>query len=61
METDTQLRMLRELGCEFAQGYLFGRPMAAATLDPFPADDLESWRGTASSTVEPLRSTGISA
>ena len=60
VETDTQLRLLRDLGCEFAQGYLFGRPMAAATLEPFPTDDLESWQRPAS-TAQPLRSTGISA
>jgi EAL domain-containing protein (putative c-di-GMP-specific phosphodiesterase class I) len=32
VETVAQLDRLRELGCEFAQGYLFGRPSAA--FDP---------------------------
>ena len=32
VETVAQLDRLRELGCEFAQGYLFGRPSAAFGL-----------------------------
>ena len=35
VETVAQLDRLRELGCEFAQGYLFGRPSAA--FDPAAA------------------------
>jgi len=61
VETETQLQVLRQLGCEFAQGYLFGRPMDAATLEPFPTDQLESWQPPASAAVGSLRSTGISA
>ncbi|HET9045651.1 MAG TPA: EAL domain-containing protein [Casimicrobiaceae bacterium] len=33
IETDGQLRALRDLGCEFWQGYLFGRPVAAAEFE----------------------------
>lgn len=33
VETSEQLRMVRELGCHRAQGYLLGRPMAAADID----------------------------
>ena len=29
VETEPQLKMLRDLGCQRAQGYLFGRPMPA--------------------------------
>ncbi|MDB5324650.1 MAG: hypothetical protein JWM57_219, partial [Phycisphaerales bacterium] len=29
IETEGQLHRLKEIGCEFAQGYLFGRPMDA--------------------------------
>jgi len=43
VETVEQASLLRELGCERAQGYLFGRPMMArdavdliVTRDPFP-------------------------
>lgn len=30
--TDTQWAFLKREGCDFAQGYLLGRPMAAAAL-----------------------------
>ena len=33
IETDLQRRLLRDLGCERAQGYLFARPCPAAELD----------------------------
>jgi EAL domain-containing protein (putative c-di-GMP-specific phosphodiesterase class I) len=29
VETNEQLRQLRDLGCELAQGYLFSRPVPA--------------------------------
>jgi EAL domain-containing protein (putative c-di-GMP-specific phosphodiesterase class I) len=32
VETDTQLAMLRELGCDECQGYLFARPVDAAAV-----------------------------
>jgi EAL domain-containing protein (putative c-di-GMP-specific phosphodiesterase class I) len=44
VETELQLSVLRELGCQVAQGFLFARPM--------PYDDLLGWlheRGTAAS------------
>jgi EAL domain-containing protein (putative c-di-GMP-specific phosphodiesterase class I) len=43
VETSTQLEALRSLGCDLAQGYHLGRPMAAADLStilragPLPA------------------------
>ena len=33
IETDEQLRMLRRLGCELGQGYLFGRPDSAEAIE----------------------------
>jgi EAL domain-containing protein (putative c-di-GMP-specific phosphodiesterase class I) len=32
VETDRQAKLLVALGCDQAQGYLFGRPMAAETI-----------------------------
>jgi EAL domain-containing protein (putative c-di-GMP-specific phosphodiesterase class I) len=32
VETERELDVLRSLGCDFAQGYLLGRPMAAAAF-----------------------------
>jgi len=34
VETERQVEALRELGCERAQGYLFGRPVPAAQITP---------------------------
>ena len=33
VETDAQLRRLEELGCQFVQGFLLGRPMLASDLE----------------------------
>lgn len=37
VETDAQREMLREMGCRFAQGFLYGRPTDAETLLNHPA------------------------
>ncbi len=37
IETPEQLRVLRRLGCGLGQGYLFGRPVAGADLEPILA------------------------
>jgi diguanylate cyclase (GGDEF)-like protein/PAS domain S-box-containing protein len=38
IETDEQWSTLRELGCDFGQGYLFARPMAAGDIPTFFVD-----------------------
>lgn len=43
VERPTQVERLQALGCHLAQGYLFGRPMAARSMGAFPRDDLGSW------------------
>ena len=46
LETPKQLETLRTLGCDFAQGYLLGRPLPAEAIGDFPADDLTPWQTT---------------
>jgi len=43
VERPAQVSRLQALGCHLAQGYLFGRPLAACSLGEFPRDDLSSW------------------
>lgn len=43
VETAGQVDALRALGCQVAQGFLFGHPLSAEGLAPFPCDDLSSW------------------
>jgi diguanylate cyclase (GGDEF)-like protein/PAS domain S-box-containing protein len=40
VETEAQLALLRRHGCEFAQGYLFARPLDAAGIPPLMSDSL---------------------
>jgi diguanylate cyclase (GGDEF)-like protein/PAS domain S-box-containing protein len=44
LETPAQLETLRTLGCDFAQGYLIGRPLPAEVIGDTPADDLTTWQ-----------------
>ena len=43
LEEPSQLAELRTLGCDYAQGYLFGAPQPASALGDHPADDLTAW------------------
>jgi len=43
LETPDQLKALRTLGCDFAQGYLLGRPLPPEQAGRLPADDLTAW------------------
>jgi diguanylate cyclase (GGDEF)-like protein len=45
VETEAQRDWLREAGCDFAQGYLFGRPM--------PVDAFEAWMAERSRLAQP--------
>ena len=45
VETPEQLAELRTLGCEYAQGFLFGRPVPASNVDLRHAT--EAWAGVA--------------
>lgn len=47
LETPQQLAALRTVGCDYAQGYLFGRPQPARALGERPADELEAWQPVA--------------
>ena len=44
VERDGQAEQLQRLGCQLAQGYLFGVPLPASALVPFPSDDLAAWQ-----------------
>jgi EAL domain-containing protein (putative c-di-GMP-specific phosphodiesterase class I) len=47
VERFDQVDRLKTLGCHLAQGHLLGRPLHARAFDPFPTDDLSSWRESA--------------
>jgi diguanylate cyclase (GGDEF)-like protein/PAS domain S-box-containing protein len=44
LETEEQLAALRVMGCDYAQGYLFGRPKPAISIGDEPADNLVTWQ-----------------
>ena len=44
LETPLQLQILRSLGCDFAQGYFFGRPLPPEAIGDQPADNLTAWQ-----------------
>ena len=48
LEHPSQLEALRVIGCDYAQGFLLGRPLPADVLGDNPADDLTAWHTNAS-------------
>ena len=44
IETAQQLAELRTLGCDYGQGFLFGRPKPAIEVGDEPADNLVAWQ-----------------
>jgi len=42
METPAQVKILREAGCDFAQGYLYGKPMPPEKLQEFMEDNVKN-------------------
>jgi diguanylate cyclase (GGDEF)-like protein/PAS domain S-box-containing protein len=47
VESTGQLHELQRLGCETAQGYLFGRPRRGADLGEYPSHDVPAWHPVA--------------
>jgi EAL domain-containing protein (putative c-di-GMP-specific phosphodiesterase class I) len=43
LETPAQLEALRMIGCDYAQGFLLGRPLPVELIGDSPADDLTAW------------------
>ena len=60
VERPAQVSRLQALGCHLAQGYLFGRPLAACSLGEFPRDDLSSWTEQHATSPHPDRSSCVS-
>jgi EAL domain-containing protein (putative c-di-GMP-specific phosphodiesterase class I) len=42
IETKTQLVLVKELGCDAAQGYFIGKPVSAARIEPYTETGFES-------------------
>ena len=42
LETEAQVALLRDEGCDLFQGFYFGRPMAGDAIVPFSARDLSN-------------------
>jgi EAL domain-containing protein (putative c-di-GMP-specific phosphodiesterase class I) len=42
MENPEQVRILREAGCDFAQGYLYGKPMPPEQIQMFMVENMKN-------------------
>ncbi len=47
VETEDQLKLVREMGCDEAQGYIIARPMPASQLEKLLADNASAQQGAA--------------
>jgi EAL domain-containing protein (putative c-di-GMP-specific phosphodiesterase class I) len=54
VETPSQLAALRDIGCDFAQGYLLGRPLPPEVINERIAADVVSWQATADGLIKPV-------
>jgi diguanylate cyclase len=55
VESEAQWRMLADLGCDGAQGYLISRPLAASELTPIPQRAAATRTGSATEQTASLR------
>ena len=44
IEKEGQAKILKEIGCDHAQGYLFGKPMPASEIAEYLALNADNWR-----------------
>jgi diguanylate cyclase (GGDEF)-like protein/PAS domain S-box-containing protein len=58
VETETQLRLVRDLGCELAQGFLLHRPLQAQQISELLSDALAARAGTKAPGAQPGRDLG---
>ncbi|HET9644246.1 MAG TPA: EAL domain-containing protein, partial [Burkholderiaceae bacterium] len=58
VETDAQRELLARLGCDFAQGYLFGSPMPAHELDPLLRSRNVDWSRAGLASTSEVASNG---
>ena len=42
METPAQVQILKDAGCDFAQGYLYGKPMPPEELQAFMEENIKN-------------------
>jgi EAL domain-containing protein (putative c-di-GMP-specific phosphodiesterase class I) len=49
VETEAQMEFLRDCGCEYAQGYLFGRALPGDEFEELLADQREAKRAASAS------------
>jgi sensor c-di-GMP phosphodiesterase-like protein len=43
VETEQQFKFLQERGCDFAQGFLFGKPMPSSQFTEYMKNNRKKW------------------